>query len=132
MGTVLEKIKSLLQKFGLPIPSTEGALSKQSEDEALPFTFMKKESKVRIPSSPVEFQLRFCGPFMEKALDAMPDERVQFVPDGWQRRVLDILDKNESVIAVAPTSAGKTFIVSLIFSALTSGLLCNGKDSPCR
>jgi superfamily II RNA helicase len=89
-----------------------------------------KNSKARIPCSPQEFQLRFCALYMEKALDAMPDARVQFVPDGWQRRVLDILDKNESVIAVAPTSAGKTFIVSHSFSSITLGILCYGKDTP--
>jgi superfamily II RNA helicase len=48
---------------------------------------------------------------MDRMLDAKPDARVSsFVPDGWQRDVLDQLDANKSVFVVAPTSAGKTFI----------------------
>lgn len=114
--TTIEKIKSFLRGIGLPIPTT-GAVA--TDDDVLPFTF-PMTSKVRIPCTAEEFQLRFCGPYMVKALDAKADDRVQFVPDGWQRKVLDILDKNESVITVAPTSAGKTYIVTL-FIVLTNG-----------
>ena len=58
-----------------------------------------------------EFQLTFCGPYMDRNTDARPDSRVtSFEPDGWQRQVLDELDANHSVFVVAPTSAGKTFI----------------------
>jgi ATP-dependent RNA helicase DDX60 len=103
-----EKIKTLLRTIGFPIPATKK--SPAQDDVTIPFDFPKMSS-LRLPYPKEEFQLRFCGPYMEKSLDGKEDDRVQFIPDGWQRRVLDILDKNESVVAVAPTSAGKTFIV---------------------
>jgi hypothetical protein len=103
-----EKIKALLRTIGFPIPATKK--SSVQDNVAIPFDF-PKTSDLRLPFPKEEFQLRFCGPYMEKSLDGQEDDRVQFIPDGWQRRVLDILDKNESVVAVAPTSAGKTFIV---------------------
>lgn len=57
------------------------------------------------------FQLNECGPYMDRLLDAKFDIRVpNFLPDAWQRKVLDNLDANNSVFVVAPTSAGKTFI----------------------
>ena len=103
-----EKVKAVLRTIGFPIPATQK--SSVQEDVALPFEF-PKSSNLRLPYPKEEFQLRFCGPYMEKSLDGKEDDRVQFIPDGWQRTVLDILDKNESVVAVAPTSSGKTFIV---------------------
>lgn len=57
-----------------------------------------------------EFQLRCCGHYMDRDMDSKPDPRVSFEPDGWQRKVLDEIDRNNSVFVVAPTSAGKTFI----------------------
>jgi hypothetical protein len=57
-----------------------------------------------------DFQLRYCGPYLERSFDSAPDPRVDFNPDGWQRKVLDAIDADKSVFAVAPTSAGKTFI----------------------
>ncbi|CAE6496597.1 unnamed protein product [Rhizoctonia solani] len=64
---------------------------------------------LRIKGSPVEFQLKAYGAFMDRSMDSAPDSRVGFEPDGWQRKVLDRIDRNESTLVVAPTSAGKTF-----------------------
>lgn len=58
----------------------------------------------------VDFQLQQCGPFLERSFDPAPDSRVPFVPDAWQRNVLDAIDADKSLFVVAPTSAGKTFI----------------------
>ncbi|KAH8687441.1 hypothetical protein BGZ60DRAFT_393597 [Tricladium varicosporioides] len=75
------------------------------------FTYPLQTEKLRIDMSQSEFQLNYCGPYMDRMLDAKPDPRVSsFIPDGWQRDVLDQLDANKSVFVVAPTSAGKTFI----------------------
>ena len=57
-----------------------------------------------------QFQLQYCGPYMERNLDPADDPRVKFMPDAWQVKVLDALDEDKSVFVVAPTSAGKTFI----------------------
>lgn len=57
-----------------------------------------------------EFQLLHCGPWMDRNMDSKQDVRVPFEPDGWQRKVLDLLDGDHSALVVAPTSAGKTFI----------------------
>lgn len=82
-------------------------------DRKLSFAFLYPPPtlSLKIGLSQSEFQLEHCGPYMDRMLDAKPDPRVSnFVPDGWQRDVLDQLDANKSVFVVAPTSAGKTFI----------------------
>ena len=53
-----------------------------------------------------EFQLQHFGPYMDRNMDSKPDDRVPFEPDGWQRKVLDEIDSENSVFVVAPTSAG--------------------------
>ncbi|KAG2012979.1 DEAD/DEAH box helicase [Coprinopsis cinerea AmutBmut pab1-1] len=63
-----------------------------------------------IKENPVKWQLRLFGEFMDRSMDSAPDRRVPFEPDAWQRKVLDCIDQNHSILVVAPTSAGKTFI----------------------
>ncbi|KAJ2901623.1 hypothetical protein MKZ38_001643 [Zalerion maritima] len=58
-----------------------------------------------------DFQLVHAGPYLDRSMESAPDARVStFEPDEWQRRVLDQIDKKKSILVVAPTSAGKTFI----------------------
>ncbi|KZV68765.1 P-loop containing nucleoside triphosphate hydrolase protein [Peniophora sp. CONT] len=66
---------------------------------------------MHITEEPIVWQLRLFGEYMDRSMDSQPDPRVSFQPDAWQRRVLDCIDReNCSVLVVAPTSAGKTFI----------------------
>ncbi|KAK7952253.1 uncharacterized protein PG986_007981 [Apiospora aurea] len=65
---------------------------------------------LRLPLAAVEFQLQYCGPYLERSFDSRKDERVSFSPDAWQRDVLDAIDAEKSLLVIAPTSAGKTFI----------------------
>ncbi|POS71871.1 DEAD/DEAH box helicase [Diaporthe helianthi] len=78
----------------------------------LPFScvFDAKNGVANLAPVNLDFQLRHCGPFLERSFDPAPDPRVPFNPDGWQRNVLDAIDANKSLFVVAPTSAGKTFI----------------------
>ncbi|KAI9690668.1 MAG: hypothetical protein M1820_009928 [Bogoriella megaspora] len=100
-------------------------------DRKLAFRFLlpmanQKDLKIPLPSK--EFQLLHCGPYMDRDIDAVPDPRVpRFTPDGWQRNVLDSIDANKSLLVVAPTSAGKTFIsfyaMKKVLSADEDGVL---------
>ena len=57
------------------------------------------------------FQLEECGHLLPRVLSSRRDPRVDgFWPDKWQRDVLDLVDDRSSVLVVAPTSSGKTFI----------------------
>ncbi|PVG01333.1 P-loop containing nucleoside triphosphate hydrolase protein, partial [Serendipita vermifera] len=95
---------------------------KEVQDKKLEFDFIKFYTKAKtgepvdsypwmpITEHPVDWQLRVFGEHMDRSFDSQPDPRVKFEPDKWQRDVLDKLDRDESVLVVAPTSAGKTFI----------------------
>ncbi|KAJ3344236.1 hypothetical protein HDU93_000026 [Gonapodya sp. JEL0774] len=69
-----------------------------------------KSSKTPAPWSAVRFQLEQMESVLERDFDQVPDARVKFVPDRWQKDLLDIIDRNESVLVCAPTSSGKTFV----------------------
>nr|XP_019587029.1 PREDICTED: probable ATP-dependent RNA helicase DDX60 [Rhinolophus sinicus] len=70
----------------------------------------KKKRKYSIGIGPARFQLQYMGHFLIRDERKDPDPRVQgFIPDTWQRELLDVVDNNESAVIVAPTSSGKTY-----------------------
>ncbi|KAJ9659231.1 hypothetical protein H2198_003235 [Neophaeococcomyces mojaviensis] len=107
--TIIKCLESVVEAVGLPMVSHQ---IEDTEDNELAFLFSipPKQQLAGLHMPFVDFQLLNCGPYMERSFDAKPDPRVQFHPDDWQRRVLDCIDRDESVFVVAPTSAGKTFI----------------------
>ncbi|KAK4189457.1 hypothetical protein QBC35DRAFT_493254 [Podospora australis] len=90
-----------------------------------PLPFKVQDPKYPIPQSATRFQLEYAGPYMDRGFDSAADDRVPFVPDAWQREVLDAIDDHVSVLAIAPTSAGKTFIS---FYAMKKILQSNDDD----
>ncbi|KDE02846.1 hypothetical protein MVLG_06636 [Microbotryum lychnidis-dioicae p1A1 Lamole] len=91
-----------------------GKEDKEDKGARLSFSFCIKKSSdfdfMKIEEDPLEWQLRCMGEFMRRELDSRPDPRVNFNPDAWQRDVLDKIDADESILIIAPTSSGKTFI----------------------
>nr|XP_012312632.2 probable ATP-dependent RNA helicase DDX60 [Aotus nancymaae]XP_012312633.2 probable ATP-dependent RNA helicase DDX60 [Aotus nancymaae] len=70
----------------------------------------KKRNKYSVGMGPARFQLQYMGHYLIRDERKDPDPRVQdFIPDTWQRELLDVVDKNESAVIVAPTSSGKTY-----------------------
>ncbi|KAK6333848.1 hypothetical protein TWF730_004030 [Orbilia blumenaviensis] len=109
----LTKVVSIMVKkvwtdmgFGEPISTTPKAVDKLSPA----LGNLRARPEMRIGLSPIEFQLTYSGPYMDRSFGSAPDKRVKFHPDTWQREVLNEIDANKSVFVVAPTSAGKTFI----------------------
>lgn len=100
----------VIDAFGLPTVKLE-PISNRSCSFSCIDILSARNFKARVLCSPLEFQLRFAGPYMERDMDSADDNRVRdFRPDKWQRDVLDHIDSKRSLLVVAPTSAGKTFI----------------------
>ena len=77
-----------------------------------------------IGTSPLEFQLVQAGPYLDRSMGSAPDPRVpDFEPDKWQREILDEIDARKNLFVVAPTSAGKTFILYVVLLAFILFLL---------
>jgi ERCC4-related helicase len=117
---IVASLERILKVFKLPALKYEA----EATSRPLEFTCVFNETKfsrtsVSAPINPTKlsipggakiFQLEHCGPYLEREIGSALDERVPFRPDAWQRKVLDVIDKNQSLFVIAPTSAGKTFI----------------------
>lgn len=58
----------------------------------------------------IQYQLSELGADLIQQTHGVPDSRVEgFIPDPWQRKLFDIIDKKQSALIVAPTSSGKTY-----------------------
>lgn len=59
------------------------------------------------------------------------DKRVNFPVDQWQQRLLDCVDSRDSMLVVAPTSAGKFVLFFPVSISFTIGLtMFQGKHLP--
>ncbi|EIW78173.1 P-loop containing nucleoside triphosphate hydrolase protein [Coniophora puteana RWD-64-598 SS2] len=102
------------------VPAVDiGEDEKEKGKRVLGFKFVKLVSSrtgrpehdfMSVREDAVVWQLRVFGEYMDRSMDSQPDRRVTFQPDAWQREVLDAIDEDKSLLVVAPTSAGKTFI----------------------
>uniref|UniRef100_A0A674I827 Helicase ATP-binding domain-containing protein n=1 Tax=Terrapene triunguis TaxID=2587831 RepID=A0A674I827_9SAUR len=69
-----------------------------------------KIAKYTTEMGAARFQLQYMGCYLFREERKDPDPRIQhFIPDTWQRELLDVVDNNESAVIVAPTSSGKTY-----------------------
>ncbi|XP_074849163.1 putative ATP-dependent RNA helicase DDX60 [Carettochelys insculpta] len=69
-----------------------------------------KISKYAVGMGAARFQLQYMGHCLLRDERTDRDPRIQhFIPDTWQRDLLDVVDNNESAVIVAPTSSGKTY-----------------------
>ncbi|KAH8927575.1 P-loop containing nucleoside triphosphate hydrolase protein, partial [Atractiella rhizophila] len=110
----LRPIRKVLEAMGLEslLMAREATISTEAEDRQLSFKFLKLPQPFLhiTDEDPWVFQLRIFGEYMDRSVGGQPDPRVTFQPDEWQREVLDRIDRHESMLVCAPTSAGKTFI----------------------
>ncbi|KAL6805406.1 hypothetical protein J3E68DRAFT_441857 [Trichoderma sp. SZMC 28012] len=105
VGKAVEKLTSCLK-----IPNLIVNVGDQTQKMSFKFDY---GSFKNIKTSMLNFrqmQLEFAAPYMDRRFDSRQDNRVPFNPDAWQIKVLDSIDANNSLLVIAPTSAGKTFI----------------------
>ncbi|XP_027035542.1 probable ATP-dependent RNA helicase DDX60 [Pocillopora damicornis] len=97
-----KKLAGFMRKLGFDdIAATLYDLPEESE---------RKAQQLSVHTTSTRFQLDCMGHLLKRETRTDRDSRVDhFIPDTWQRELLDAVDKNESAVIVAPTSSGKTF-----------------------
>lgn len=124
---IKETCDNVLSCMGLASCVDNDVRPSASKDISFDFDIPKSKSSYNVPFTSTEFQMKFCGEYMERNMESRPDPRTNFDADKWQRDVLDVIDREENVFVVAPTSAGKTFIsfyaIEKVLRADDDGLL---------
>uniref|UniRef100_A0A8C0B3S0 DExD/H-box helicase 60 n=1 Tax=Buteo japonicus TaxID=224669 RepID=A0A8C0B3S0_9AVES len=114
---LLEKYQDLLEKRHLQklirylrLLGFENLACSLSDSDEEKQNKYRMRSNYAIEVGPAHFQLQYMDYYLLREERNDPDPRVQhFIPDTWQRELLDAVDNNESAVIVAPTSSGKTY-----------------------
>jgi superfamily II RNA helicase len=109
---VSKVVDQAVQKLAicLEMPTPLLTVGTQTQKMSFKFDYTSLKGVKKFMPSYRQMQLEYAAPYMDRRFDSQQDKRVPFDPDGWQVKVLDSIDANNSLLVIAPTSAGKTFI----------------------
>ncbi|KAJ7386939.1 putative ATP-dependent RNA helicase ddx60 [Desmophyllum pertusum] len=90
----------------------------------------KGSEQLSVHTTSVRFQLEHMGHLLKRDERTDADPRVDhFIPDTWQRELLDAVDNNESAVIVAPTSSGRPAKGRAVYGVFTRDYRFNALNS---